>query len=127
MPAQDRDEPFDDELYSLLEATAAEYHRALSSHLVPALSRLKVRGTPLRKAERYDSRGVARLRFADGTTFLARAVGRGKLGAAAVAMLRGAAVLVSEIHDDGVEIHAVLTWGRGRHVECEILGDDQPD
>lgn len=127
MRDQWRDDPFDDELRAALEATVAELRGDFALHLLPALIRVKNRGTPLRGAERYGSDGAVRLRFADGTSVLARAEGRRGLAPAAVAMVRGASVVLTELRDDGVAIHAVLSWKGGHRTECVILGEDQAD
>lgn len=126
MRGQMPDDPFDDELDAALAAAAAEFDGAQARNLIPALTRVKNRRTPLRGAERYGSQGAVRLRFADGTAILARAVGRPGLAPAAVAVVRGKAVLLTDLRDDGVEVHAVLSWG-GHHAECEVLGYDQAD
>ena len=68
-----------------------------------------------------------RLRFADGTSVLARGDGKGGLGFAAVAVVRGSSVLLTGIHDDGRHLRAALVWKGGRQVEIEIIGSDQPD
>ncbi|MBB1516355.1 hypothetical protein H5398_10290 [Tessaracoccus sp. MC1679] len=121
------DDLFDDDLHAALDATAAEHRASLTRHLVADLSRVQNRGTPLRGAEGYGSDGVVRLRFADGTTVLARGDGKGGLGFAAVAVIRGSAVLLAGVHDDGLTVHAVLAWDRRHHVRIEIIGSDQPD
>ncbi|MHA6511826.1 hypothetical protein [Tessaracoccus sp. Z1128] len=120
------DDLFDRDLSAALDATAAEHSAALATHLFAALSRVKNRGTPLRGAESFGSDGAVRLRFADGTTVLARGDGRGGLGFAAVAVLRGAAVLLSDVRRGPEGVRAVLTWERRHRVEIEVLGGDQP-
>ena len=126
-PGDSFDDLFDEDLHAALDAAAAEHHAALTSHLSAALTRVSNRGTPLRGAERYGSDGAVRLRFADGTTVLARGDGKGGLGFAAVAVIRGSAVLLTDVHDDGSGVHAVLVWDRRHHVAIEVLGGDQPD
>ena len=99
-PDESFDDLFDQDLHAALEA-AAESRAALSRHLLRDLSMVQSRGTPLRGAERYGSDGAVRLRFADGMSVLARGDGKGGLGFAAVAVVRGSSVLLTGIHDDG--------------------------
>lgn len=126
-PGDAFDDLFDEDLQAALDAAAAEHQAALTSHLFTALRRVSNRGTPLRGAERYGSEGVVRLRFADGTTVLARGDGRGGLGLAAVAVIRGSAVLLTDVRDDASGVHAVLVWDRRHRVGIEVVGGDQPD
>lgn len=126
MRARGRDDPFDDVLRESLEATAATYRAAMSQRLIPALTRILNRSTPLRGVERYGSDGAARLRFADGSGFLVKPERRAGLLPAVLAMHRGAAVLLTQLKADGDGIHAVLTWHEHR-IGCEILGGDQAD
>lgn len=126
-PDDSFDDLFDEELHAALDAAAAEHRADLASHLLAALSRIQNRGTPLRGAEGYGRDGVVRLRFADGTSVLARGDGRGGLGFAAVAVLRGSAVLLKDVRNDGAHVRALLVWNRRHHVEIDVLGSDQPD
>ena len=126
-PDESFDDLFDQDLHAALEAAAAESRAALSRHLLRDLSMVQSRGTPLRGAERYGSDGAVRLRFADGMSVLARGDGKGGLGFAAVAVVRGSSVLLTGIHDDGRHLRAALVWKGGRQVEIEIIGSDQPD
>lgn len=125
-PHEQFDDLLGEDLHAALEATAAELRAAMSRHLVAALTRVQTRGTPLRGAEAFGTDGTVRLRFADGTTVLATGDGKGGLGGAAVAVVRGCAVLLGDVHDDGVGVHAVLVWGRRHRVAIEVLGGDQP-
>lgn len=127
MRAPWREDPFDDELRDAFDATAAEFSDALKAHLMPALRRVRDRGTPLRGVQNYGSDGAVRLRFADGSAFLVRAHGRNRLSMAALAMLRGVAVLMVKVTADGPGIIAVLGWQGEHWAECEILGEDQAD
>ncbi|SHI68308.1 hypothetical protein SAMN02745244_00845 [Tessaracoccus bendigoensis DSM 12906] len=127
MRAKGRNDPFDDMFRESLEATAAEFRAAMAQRLIPALTRVRDRGTPLRGVERYNSDGAARLRFADGSAFLVRPEGKAGLLPAVIAMHRGAAVLMTELLVEGGAMHAVLTWGGQHCVGCEILGGDQAD
>ena len=107
---------------------AQQYHPSMKN--VAGVRRqlgIQNRGTPLRGAEGYGRDGVVRLRFADGTSVLARGDGRGGLGFAAVAVLRGSAVLLKDVRNDGAHVHALLVWDRRHHVEIDVLGSDQPD
>lgn len=130
MRGHGRDGPFEDlfdeDLHAALERAAAEHRAVLTRHLLAGLSRVRNRGTPLRGAEAFDSSGTVRLRFADGTTVLARGDGKGGLALAAVAALQGHPVLLTAVEDDGLAVHAVLSWPRRHHVTIEVLGDDQP-
>ena len=126
-PDESFDDLFDQDLHAALDATAAESRAAVTRRLMRDLSMVQNRGTPLRGAERYGSDGAVRLRFADGTSVLARGDGKGGLGFAAVAVLRGSSVLLTGLNDDGVRLRAALVWNRSHHVEIEVIGSDQPD
>ncbi|MCC2593876.1 hypothetical protein LKO27_10715 [Tessaracoccus sp. OS52] len=117
---------FDDELSAALEAAAAEHRDAFTRHLLASLDRVRLRRTPLRGAEPFGTDGTVRLRFADGTTILARGDGAGGIGIAAVAMLRGVPVLLTHLHDDGTCVRAVLGWAKRHHTEIRVMGGDQP-
>lgn len=117
---------FDEDLQAALEAAAAEHRDAIAGHLLGALTRAQHRRTPLRGAEAFGSDGTVRLRFADGTTVLARGDGEGGLGFAAVAVLRGTAVLLTDVRDNGSSVVAALQWDTRRRVDIEIIGGDQP-
>lgn len=125
-PHDSFDDLFDEDLNGRLSAAEAEHRAGVASHLVADLVRVRNRGTPLRGAERFGSDGAVRLRFADGTSVLARGDGKGGLGFAAVAVLRGSAVLLTDVHSDGVGVRAVLAWDRRHRLEIEIIGGDQP-
>ena len=120
------DELFDEDLNAALERAAAQHRAVLTRHLTSALERVRDRGTPLRGVEAFDSDGTVRLRFADGTTLLARGDGKGGLAMAAVAVVQGRPVLLTEVEDDGLVVQGVLSWPRRRHASIEALGDDQP-
>ncbi|WP_353081321.1 hypothetical protein [Tessaracoccus lapidicaptus] len=117
---------FDDELRRRLSG-AASAPADLRGALAEALLRVRNRAAPLRHAEAFGSEGAVRLRFADGTTVLVRGDGKGGLGLAAVAAVRGETVLLSELRVTQAGIHGALSWGRRHRVDFDVLGADQPD
>lgn len=120
------EELFDDELRRQLTCTCAA-HSDLRGALAEALLRVRNRAAPLRHAEAFGSEGAVRLRFADGTTVLVRGDGKGGLGMAAVAAVRGETVLLSRLQVDAAGIDGVVSWGRRHHAHFHVLGADQPD
>lgn len=121
------DDMFDPGFLTAWEAIAAGQRVGLSGRLLADLTRVQHRRTPLRHTEGYGSRGTVRLRFADGTTVLARPAGRGGLGAVALALHRGSAVLLTAFREDGEAARAILSWNRGGRAEVDVIGADQPD
>ncbi len=89
------------------------------------LEQVRVRRAPLRVCQRSAVLGVARLRFGDGTCFLARAVHQ-PLSLAATALAHGHRLLLTEIDPTEQGIRIELAWTE-RRLLALIIGFDQPD
>ncbi len=104
------------ELNAVAGALAAERHHEVAAHLAGALEALRNRRVPLsRVLGGTGVRGQFVLEFADGTTILARGVGRHDVATVAVAAARER-VLLTLWHDTGTHFPLLLSWRGGERV-----------
>lgn len=107
----------------------AEAASARTDRLQALLPGLVTRGVPVRLLEPGPVTGVARMRMADGTTFLVASASPAALSRVIRALaLRHSALLVSgwERSAEGLELSISGVPGRGP-VKLWVRGPDQPD
>ena len=120
-------DPFDAaEIEIRLNAIGSEQADAYGRRLAALIQRLVDRGVPARVVEIEPGFAAARIRFADGTTVLARGDTAGDLGILAAVMRECSATPASCV-TDASGTHVTFAWpGRRRRLSVHVIGVDQP-
>lgn len=106
----------------------AEADRARADRLQVVLPGLVTRGVPVRLVEPGPVTGVARIRMADGTAFLASSASPAALSRLLRALETKHAVLVRSWSRTPQGLHVTLSGVQGREpVGLWLVGPDQPD
>jgi len=105
------------------EDVATSRDEIVAARMAPVVRRR----VPVRVLEPMPARGTTRIRFADGTTILARGAMAGDLGVLA-AVMREHSVRVTSCARAPDGLHLALDWtGRSRPLDLVVTGLDQPD
>ena len=113
------------ELTAMGHRVEQEFGRAPVQVLLHRVGNVMRRNVPLRAVRPGPSRGLARMCFADGTTFQVQGRHVGDLGQLAVTAIKHK-VRVSDFHAEQSRVVLDLDWGRG-HVSVLAVGLDQAD
>ncbi len=115
------------EISARLSAIEDEQADARGRRLLGLVQQLVDRGVPARVVEVAPTFSDARIRFADGTTVVARGDTAGDLGILA-ALMRECSVVPSSCAIDARGVHVEFTWpANPRRVSVRVIGVDQPN